>query len=113
MALLHLLLSLESLSTLGAVAVDRYLHICRPLSYQGALTRRRVGALLAFTWAQAALLAACPLLTGRWEAGWGGGRGGGQGGCLADDWCGNETSLSCKLTSKRRKLFYTGAQKAR
>ena len=54
-----------SVVTLAWISLDRYMTICRPLSYPMAVTRRRVYLLLALTWVHGFLLALCPLL------GWG------------------------------------------
>jgi len=60
---IQLLLSLESVSTLGAIALDRYLNICHPMTYQSTVTSFKMAAVIAYTWALSIVFACIPAAT--------------------------------------------------
>ncbi|CAH1774855.1 unnamed protein product [Owenia fusiformis] len=53
-------LFLESMTTLGGIAFDRYCSICRPLRYPIIVTNTRAIVFVVYSWAQSAILAAAP-----------------------------------------------------
>ena len=61
-AMITLLLFSESILTLGAIALDRYLNICEPLRYPSLLTLPRLVGFLAVSWSASAIFASLPLV---------------------------------------------------
>lgn len=55
------LLSMEAISTLGTIALDRYISICHPLRYQTLVTKSKMAAVVGITWLQSTVLAMLPL----------------------------------------------------
>lgn len=55
------LLSMEAISTVGTIALDRYVSICHPLRYQTFVTRPKMAAVVSVTWLQSVVLALLPL----------------------------------------------------
>lgn len=55
------LLSMEAISTLGTIALDRYISICHPMRYQALVTKSKMAAVVGVTWLQSVVLALLPL----------------------------------------------------
>lgn len=55
------LLSMETMSTLGSIALDRYFNICHPLRYQAMVTKPKMALVVGMTWVQSSVLALLPV----------------------------------------------------
>lgn len=55
------LLSMETMSTLGTIAIDRYINICHPLRYQALVTKSKMALVVGMTWVQSSVLALLPV----------------------------------------------------
>ena len=60
-AMVTLMLFLESLTTMSVISVDRYIWICNPLKYSIWVNERRMCVVIACTWLQSILFASAPL----------------------------------------------------